>query len=461
VRLQTPTELLLRDYPLGIDSIGRTTEFIRGNKYRITRYFMADVPSFQMEPLMSSHKDYLRRMVYSLTPGAGDLFQPSSDPEKTWLSYGDRLRYALDEDFKKPIAGTEGLIDSANKLNTNTEKIAFVYSSLRKRFARKNEQTLKPESGGLEEAWKTQSANSAELNLLLLYLLRKSGVESYPLLISTRENGHVNRKYPSISQFNGIDVLALDSTQFFLLDASIPYQSYLNPPLNVLNREGLVLSDNVQWVGISDSRYLQRTSTAVFAAINIDDKLEGVVDGRYFDYSKSYRLDSTLKEDEDEELEKKPIGLEIISVKEENRDAEGEPLIERTEFKYEMNNTGDFYFIRPGFLSKDNKNPFTQEKRTTDIDLGCNQQHIFSLNLDVPEGWEVESFPNNKIIRAPDSSFFYRRVVEKSGNRLYYNYTFEINRALFNSDEYDGVRQFFNLVYSAIEEEIVLKKKKK
>jgi hypothetical protein len=51
--------------------------------------------------------------------------------------------------------------------------------------------------------------------------------------------------------------------------------------------------------------------------------------------------------------------------------------------------------------------------------------------------------------------------VEKSGNRLYYNYTFEINRALFNSDEYDGVRQFFNLVYSAIEEEIVLKKKKK
>jgi Domain of Unknown Function with PDB structure (DUF3857) len=457
MKIQSPIIMTVKHYLLAADTINTTEQFIR-SKFRSTSFFKEDIPSFRYETMMSSYKDHLARMVFSISPGNDAFTQMILNSERIWNTLGNRLRDALESDFKQPIPGTESLIDSAHKFKTSAEKIGFLYGALRKRFQNKSEQTFRPES--LEEAWKTQSANSAEINLLLFSLLKRAGVDAHPMLISTRDNGRVNRNYPSISQFNGIDILAFDSVNYFLLDASIPYQSYLDPPLNVLNREAFLLSDSVQWVSVTDTRYLNRTNTAVFAGVSADGKLEGSVDARFFNYAKSYRMDSTLKEDNEEENKVKPVGLKILSVKTENSDKEGEPLVELIEFTYEPNNTGDFYFIKPTFLAQDNKNPFTQEKRSTDIDLGCNQQHVFTMNLQIPAGWELNSYPNNKIVRAPDSSFFFRRSVTASAANLFYTYTFEINRTIFDKEEYEGIKEFFKLIYSLMDEEIVLKKKK-
>jgi hypothetical protein len=167
------------------------------------------------------------------------------------------------------------------------------------------------------------------------------------------------------------------------------------------------------------------------------------------------------EESKSEEAEKKPVGLKIGKLTQENANQEDMPLTERMEFTYELNNTGDFYFISPRFLLSENKNPFTQTKRTTDIDMGCNQQYIFSLNLGMSPEWEIEHLPKNSVIRAPDSSFYYRRSISADSSNIFYGYTFEIKRSIFEKEEYAGVQEFFKLVYSLMAEEIILKRKKK
>ena len=62
-------------------------------------------------------------------------------------------------------------------------------------------------AGDIADAWNERSGNSADINLIILNLLRKAGIPCSPILVSTRNNGQVDEKFLSLSQFNGIDVL--------------------------------------------------------------------------------------------------------------------------------------------------------------------------------------------------------------------------------------------------------------
>src|SRR4029079_4205849 len=138
-----------------------------------------------------------------------------------------------------PLPGTEKLVDSAKAIASVSERIGFIYAAVKKRVPDKAEQSLYP--GDIVEAWNNKTGNTADINLLLLNLFEKADVESYPLLVSTRDNGIVDMNFPSVGQFNGIDVLAFDSSAVFILDASLKFQSSQNPPFNVLNRNAFLL----------------------------------------------------------------------------------------------------------------------------------------------------------------------------------------------------------------------------
>jgi len=63
-----------------------------------------------------------------------------------------------------------------------------------------------------------QNANSAELNLIYMMLLRQAGIESWPLLLSTRQNGRLVRALPLLSQFDHLVVEYLQAEDSVLAD---------------------------------------------------------------------------------------------------------------------------------------------------------------------------------------------------------------------------------------------------
>jgi hypothetical protein len=459
----TPVQYRVLERPYGVDSIEQQYYLLKYDRFRRTTYFKENIPSFKAEPYMSSINDYLVRVSFGLyAAGVSFTSVNKSYNELAWKAAGKSLLNSrfFEQEVRTKIPGTESIIDSARKKKSVEERIAFLYEEVKKRFPNKSEQTLEADS--LKEAWNSKDATSSEINCILLNLLEQADVKCMPVLVSTRSNGKVRRDFPSLGQLNGVDVLALDSTKFYLLDASIKHQLYNNPPLNILNREALVLSpDSVQWVTIVDNRPLLKQSIDVYADVTENGKLEGNAGIQYFDYAKAYKLDTALQNENsgsEKFLDLRPAGLKIVSTKLENPENPAEPLFETIDFTYEPQNTDNYYFIDPQVLAAKNKNPFFADKRNTEIDFGCNQMIVLTMQIHFPASFQVDHLPKNMTIRAPDSSFFYKLTYSADKEAIYMSQIFEVKRAIFSKEEYPGIQDFFNRMHSLMAEEIILKK---
>ncbi|MEO8428095.1 MAG: DUF1080 domain-containing protein, partial [Verrucomicrobiota bacterium] len=102
----------------------------------------------------------------------------------------------------------------------------------------------------------------------------------------------------------------------------------------------------------------------------------------------------------------------------------------------ETQKSDDFIFINPLLLTESKKNPFVKEKRNTDIDFGCNQSHVLSMQLRYPVSYTIENLPKNIMVSAPDSSFFYKITYSSNAQTIYISQLFEIKRAIYTKDEY-------------------------
>ncbi|MBL7743670.1 MAG: DUF3857 domain-containing protein [Chitinophagaceae bacterium] len=460
--IEAPVELKIEKKLWGTDTIGQKISLVRSENFRRTTFFKDSINSFSPEPFMSSHKDNLMRVSFLLLPHTGLFTNVLTNPKFVWRFTGNSLMSSrsFGEQIKKMIPGTERLIDSAKAMASVKDKIIFIYGSVKKRIPEKGEQTYHPND--LEEAWSTRNGNTAEINLILLNLLQKSGVKAYPLLVSTRDNGKVNMQFPSTGQMNGVDVLAVDTNQVYILDASLKFQSSQNPPFNVLNRNAFLLQEgNMSWVWIDDDRSLLKQVIQVNAIVKENGGIEGKAYGIHYDYAKSYILDTTIEEkEEDRHYDKKPQGVKIVTMTRENEEDDSKPLLQTSEFTYETPQTGEFYFINPQFLSSQKENPFVKEKRNTDIDFGCKQELILRLNLSIPANFQLDFVPKNIIVRAPDTSFIFRRTVYVEKETIALHQSFEIKSPIFYKEDYPSIREFFQRVYTLMNEEIVLKRKK-
>lgn len=463
--LTTPVEIMVYEKLTGADTIQRNVALLRSDQFRQTHYTEKNIPAFRPEPYMSSVKDHLIKMSFLPLPSKGGLFTAfMTNPKRIWSFGGSSYLESklFREQVKKPIPGTEKIVDSARAIENVEERIGFVYDHVKKRLPAKIEQTIRADS--LAEAWENKTGTSGEINLILLNLLERSGVPCIPVLVSTRENGRVNKEFPSLGQLNGVNVLAIDSLKFYILDASIKYQSFLNPPLNVLNREAFLLSkDSMQWVTISDPRPLLKQTVFIGADLTASGLLEGTATIQYFDYAKTYKLDSAYQKEingDDDFLDKKPQGLRILSTSQSEPGTDQDPLFESIEFVYEPNTTDDFYFINPQLFSAKSKNPFLADKRNTDIDFGCNQLFILTMQINLADSFTIEHLPKNITVRAPDSSFFYKISYSSGPKNISISQLFEVKRAIYSKEEYPGVQDFFKRMYALMAEEIILKKKK-
>jgi hypothetical protein len=457
----TPVQSRIIERVFGADTLEQRFELLRSDQYRRLVYFKENIPSFKAEPYMSSINDHLVRASFLLFPrGAAFYSNNLRSPGILWKAAGSQFLSSrfVEEQVRKIIPGTEKIIDSAKTILSVKQRIGFIYNEVKRRIPDKIEQTTKADD--LADAWTNKTGTSAEINFILLNLLEKANIKCLPVLISTRDNGKINKDFPSVGQLNGVDVLAMDSSTFYILDASLKFQSFQNPPLNILNREAFILiPDSMQWVTITDNRPLLKQSVHVIADLNEAGKMEGTGSIQYYDYAKAYKLDTVLK-NEKELFDKTPAGLKILSSKMSDADQEQEPLLETIEFVYEPQQTGDFFFINPQILTERNKNPFVDNKRNTDIDFGCNQLFILTMQIRFPSTYLIEHLPKNITVRAPDSSFFYKIAYSSDTRNIFISQVFEVKKTIFSKEEYPGIQDFFKRMYALMAEEIILKRSK-
>jgi hypothetical protein len=210
-----------------------------------------NLPSFEPEPMMPESDEYMAGVDFSLTKvnfrteTSYDVAPPYSKISEELLDHSE-----IGHQADNPIVFSEKVKDIIHLCETAEEKMQAVYNHVRQHMKWNGYEQLMPEVT-LAKAYRTGTGNNAEINLMLVNMLRKAGITADPVVLSTRDNGRINTVVAMADNLNYLLCCATIEGKDYLLDATDKFRPAGMLPFKCLNIEGWVLNKNQgRWVSL-------------------------------------------------------------------------------------------------------------------------------------------------------------------------------------------------------------------
>ncbi len=421
-----------------------------------------NVPALVEEDYTNNIENYLSSIQYQLasTQYPNQLIKVFSE---TWDDVAKNINESADfgEELKKDNYFESDYVNlvSGKELN-NEAKINTIYDYVKNHY-KWNEMKGIYTDVGVSKAYKEKVGNVAEINLTLVAMLRKAGLNAHPILLTTRSKA-INL-FPTTTAFNyvicgveiGDKIIFLDATDKSLKPDVLP-----NRALNYIGRLVRQNSTSVE-VDLSPKTH-SKNSIMIFASVD-NQAIKGNIKETLTE-NRAYNFrgkNGAISEDAYlENIEKKMPGFEISEYKIENKANEYEPIKEDYYFTAtnEVEIINDKLFFKPLLFFSIDENPFKQSKRDYPIDFIFPTHDSYTITYNLPPGYVVESMPEKINIATEDNLASFSFLTGNMGNKVQIVSNFYINSSLVPSDYYDSLKAFFNQVYLKMNEKIVLKK---
>lgn len=426
---------------------------------------LSDVPSLPEEPFMPATADNVQSLVHQLISvrPMGTYSPAFSD---TWAKVGGIL--ADDEDFgaqiKRKLLAEEAIVDKAKTFKTTDQKVEYVFNEV-KNAMKWNGVDRWYTNDGTVKAWEKKAGNSAEINLILCHLLKKSGVEAYPMVVSTRDHGKVVPYFTFLYQFNrAVVYVPVKEGSDYVLDATGKYNVYNETPDNLLNSSGLYIDKEKK---LYDMVMLEKNDAVrqvimLNGEVKSDGKLDGTAQISSFSYDRTNTL-SKFKADGEKKytdyLRNNNNSLKINSLKWENMEIDSLPLTQNINFNLDLTGSDENYiYFVPNMFSSFKTNPFLSENRRTDIDFGYKKSYTIIGTYKLPANYKVDALPKNISLKMPDESIYFKRILSAENGVLIIRYQIDQKAISYSKDVYPEVHDFYKKMYEMLNEQIVLKK---
>lgn len=423
-----------------------------------------DISSAKDEPYMRSASDALQSLTLSISSiKYGTTVQNVS---ASWAEIGKEI--AEDKSFYKPfdqsLHDDDDIVKQTLLLKTPEEKIAFIFNQV-KTLMKWNEEESWVSKDGIKSAWKKKSGNWGEINMIVNHFLKLSGVKAYPMLVSTRDNGSIFSNFANGYQINKlVCFVPLDSTKYYVLDATDKFNTYNVIPFDILNAYGLVLNKEKASYELFyiKNETSNKQLVLINAAINANGSMKGTAQIASYSYNKSTTLELHKELDDEkykEFLTNNDNNLKISSLKLENAEVDSLPLVQNIDFNLDLPGTDDKYiFFNPNLFTSLHSNPFITEQRVSDIDFGCNKLYSINGRYTIPEGYKIEALPKNLNLKMEDGSITFRRIAAEQDGMILVSYVINYKRSYFPQSVYPGLHEYFKKMTDILNEQIVLKK---
>lgn len=427
-------------------------------------WVVKDIASAKAESFMRAKNDALQSISLSLNEVQG-IDGKTFRLNDSWDATGRKL--ANEKDYYKQLdqrlSDEDDLIKQASALSTNDQKIAFLYNKV-KSIMSWNGYEHWASKDGIKSAWKKRSGNSAEVNAIVYHLLKKSGVKAYPMLVSTRENGLLRPDFVDIFQINSlVTYVPVDSSKYYVLDATSKFETYNQVPFNLLNSYGLCLDKEKDKYDMIFLKTNEPSKEVIImtGAIGADAKMHGSSEIISNGYNRTVKLE-ILKSIEgkkyEEFLTEHDNNLKLTNLKSENVEVDTLPLKQSFDFTYELNNTDNYLLFSPNIFTTLHINPFLGENRISEIDFGYTNSHVIIATYKMPPGYKMESLPKDTNMIIADKSIRFKRILTEESGIIQLKYEITINRTRFLTSEYPDLHEFYKKMYDLLNEQIVLKK---
>ncbi|SDI37747.1 transglutaminase domain-containing protein [Winogradskyella thalassocola] len=422
-----------------------------------------NIPAIRSEAYAGSINNYRSKMAMELTATLNNMKIINKTYSTTWESvsktiydsedfggqlsrfsiYKDDLEAALDgieDDFEK-AAAVEKLVKSKVKWNGRYGKYA---------------------QNGIRSAYKDGEGNDADINLMVVSMLRSQGVNANPVLISTRNNGIP--LFPTREGFNYVICSVQKGEEYLLIDATEEYSTNNVLPQRVLNWQGRLIEDNKvsRWISIQPNKK-SLESSMLNVTINEDFSVSGKVAQHltdYVAYSHRNRYAVLTEEDHIKSLEKDKGDIEISELNIENTKDITQPI--KVSYEYELSDgideVGDKLYFSPLLFLATKENPFKLEEREYPIDFVIPYTDKYMVNIMLPEGYDVESLPKSEALEFKDANVTFTYLVQQNGKYLQLKAQLDIANPLILPVDYKAFKAFYSKIVEKQAEQIVLTK---
>lgn len=421
-----------------------------------------DLPAMKDEPNVWCSDDYRTKVTFELrgTQFPNSLYKPYTN---TWGQIDELLK--KEEFFGDMLKLKNPYKEEMSTLNlsglTTQDKIRTLFNFLKKKITWNDNYAFW--GSGTKKAIKNGTGNNADMNFVFISMLKDAGINAFPVMMSTRNEGRLPLTYPSINKLNTfiVGINDTDSTTVYL-DGSVKHGDINVLPPTLMVDRARIYNNNSEgsWVNLTDigKHYI---NSLIKGVITADGKIEGERTASYSGESAAtFRADFKAAKDsatyiQDLETE------DGISVKEftcQEIESLSPSVKEKLTFNKEATSNDNHIYLNPMIFPHLTKNQFTKETRKLPIEFSY--PHIYRLTciLDIPEGYQVEELPKSVKINIDKEGCDCNYYVQVVNNQIHLKYIFSLKRILYTQDEYQSLRNFWGTIVDKNNEQIVLKK---
>jgi transglutaminase-like putative cysteine protease len=428
-------------------------------------YLMKNIPAFIEEDNMTAPSNFKSAIYFELSD-VQNLNGGKTSYTKTWkdIDYELSSYKTLGDQMKRKDVFKE-LIPTITKGNTDDlEKAKAIYNYIKKQIKWNNYYGAYSEDN-IKRALENRSGNVADINLSLISALSTAGLDAEAVMLSTRDNGTVNKLYPVMSDFNYLVAKVNIGDKSYLLDATEPLLPFGLLPLRCINDQGRVinLKKPSYWIDLKASQKTV-TSYILTGKMTTDGKIVGTLTTHTSGYAAYNKRRDILKySSPDEYVEKLDDRLTRIKILEHsisNLDSVENSLIEKYEIEFTVNdgsNNNQFYFS-PFFINTISKNPFNLNDRTYPVDLGAASDERIIINVTLPQKYQLVEKPKDMAIALPNAGGKYLLQTNLDENTISMSQVLQFNNAIYQPEEYLFLKEFYSKIIQNQKTEFLLKK---
>lgn len=431
-----------------------------------------DVPAMDDEPMAANIEDFRSAIRLQLTE-----YRSGNGVKEEVLSTWDKLRKELydrddfgkfyrEKKFSKKAFEAFQNEHPGNSTADTLELAQKIYTFIQKNIAW-NEETYFLADQKPDHTFSTKKGSTADINILLLALLRQNGILAYPVLCAERSNGTISTKYPMLHQFDRFIVLFENGGKTYFLDPFQNYQPFGYPNGTVIGTKGFVITDSdYKWVDIKTN-----SNADVLASewtIFPDGRSILEIQGRYDGLNANIERLSWSKDSSgthwQKRIQEKVAQAKIIGHSTNHLYDLTQSFNDRVKFELQdaVQITDSLMYIQPILYTNYTENPFKSEKRMLPIQLGYGSSEKQVVTINYPEGYEIAELPKSETYSVAGRSLNFKystAVPPNTNNKIQVFLEVKVNNPYIPISEYGNLRRMYEIMMERIPDQIILRKK--
>jgi len=439
-------EIAYQEHRVDTSSVPFVFTYTRPNPVYVQTWKADDIPAVDASNYISSVDDIRAKIKFQIS----EFGLPRQPLENSWEFVTAQI-LRNDNPFKA-IESVPDIMNAGREVSDNfVDEVAiqdsvfqFVNSS-----AQFNGQTAIFSDRGLEQVLDGVPSNQAEINLVLLAMLRGAGIDAYPMYLSGRDFGRINMEFPSLFQFNSMLLMSEIEGEQYFMDASFPHSLPNLIPVKLYSERGMVLTDSTHyWQEISPAKSTFSFDIRMDATLENDGSLSGTLTAETLGYP-SQQIRQKLSNGEDARLVTAETFFDVypdvifnrlsVTVDSSNRDRvqfETEFYIE--DYAVSFSEGIEFRPMAVGYLFN---NPFEATERRVPITLDASEKLSINYTIELPDGYTTDVSGETRSTSLSGASLFEEYLTED--NIIEYSFDIEITRKEFPAEVYSQLRRIY------------------